>query len=189
MPLITHRSVTLKQDATVTAGNRSGQNDGASGQLPSQPVVPLRFMGAGNSTLLEHRVARAAKALLERQQYVSPVDLLVSLGWLTPAQVDDWRRGRVTCLERVVQANLHKLSTAMRHLRRWATDQSLNPRETVYVAHTRNRGRLRFSVSGKPDIERAYSTHWVSPLLAEAKRRRLAERQSLEREQLDGVVH
>ena len=45
-----------------------------------------------------------------------------------------------------------------------------------------------YGLFGKPDIERAYSTHWVSPLLAEAKRRRLAERQSLEREQLDGVV-
>lgn len=144
-------------------------------------------MGEGSSKLLEQRVARAAAALLERQQYVSPVDLLVGLGWLAPSQVEDWRRGRVKCLERVVQANLHKLSTAMRHVRRWATDHGLEPSETVYVAHTRDRRRLRFSVSGKPDIERAYSTHWVSPLLAEAKRRRLSEQQSLEREPLDDV--
>src|SRR5438067_10813534 len=31
---------------------------------------------------------------------------------------------------------------------------------------------------GDPDIERAYRTHWVSPELSEAKRRRLAERQA-----------
>lgn len=43
-------------------------------------------------------------------------------------------------------------------------------------------------MSGNPDIERTYSTHWVFPLLAEAKRRRRSERQSLERECLDDVV-
>lgn len=37
---------------------------------------------------------------------------------------------------------------------------------------------MRFSKSGDPSIERAYRTHWVSPELSEAKRARLAERQS-----------
>lgn len=130
------------------------------------------------SVPLEQRVVRAAEATLAKQQYVSPVDVLVGLGWLAPSYLDQWRQGRVKCLERVVQANLHKQSTAMRLFRRWAAARGLAASETAYVARTRDRRPLRFSVSGKADIERAYRTHWVSPKLSEAKRERLAERRS-----------
>jgi hypothetical protein len=82
----------------------------------------------------------------------------------------------VECLERVVQASLGKQSTAMRLMRRWASERGLTASETDYVARTRDRRRLRFSVSGKPEIERAYRTHWISPELSTAKRKRLAER-------------
>lgn len=51
------------------------------------------------------------------------------------------------------------------------------PSETGYVARTRDRRPLRFSVSGASGIERAYRTHWVAPELSAAKRERLAERQ------------
>jgi hypothetical protein len=57
-------------------------------------------------------------------------------------------------------------------------EQGLQPSETAYVARTRDRRPLRFSRSGDDAIERAYRTHWVSPELSEAKRQRLAERQS-----------
>jgi hypothetical protein len=55
-------------------------------------------------------------------------------------------------------------------------DRGLVPSETAYVARTRDRRPLRFSVSGDPAIERAYRTHWLSPALSEQKRQRLAER-------------
>jgi hypothetical protein len=59
-------------------------------------------------------------------------------------------------------------------LRRWARDNELKPSETDYVARTRDRRRLRFSVSGDAAIEQAYRTHWVSPDLSKRK----IERQS-----------
>lgn len=127
---------------------------------------------------LEQRVVRAAEAALAERQYVSAIDVLVGLGWLAQARLDEWRQGRAECLERVVQVNLHKLSTAMRLFRRWAERRGLKPSETAYVARTRDRRPLRFSVSGAAEIERAYRTHWVSPELSAAKRRRLADRQS-----------
>jgi short subunit dehydrogenase-like uncharacterized protein len=89
-----------------------------------------------------------------------------------------WRQGRAPYLERVVQASLGKISTAMRALPRWARAQGLQPRETAYVARTRDRRTLRFSASGNPSIERAYRTHWVSSALSEAKRARLDEQAS-----------
>jgi hypothetical protein len=122
---------------------------------------------------LSQLVARSAAELLAEKGYVAPVDVLVRMGWITPARVQEWVQGRVPCLERVVQANLGKISDAMRLLRRWAVDNGLQPSETAYVARTRDRRRLRFSVTGKAEIELAYRTHWVSPALSEAKRRRL----------------
>ena len=126
---------------------------------------------------LEQRVERAAEAALAKQPYVSTLDVLLGLGWLAPTHLDEWRQGRVPYLERVVQASLPKLSTAMRVFRRWAGRRGLVPSETGYVARTRDRRPLRFSVSGASEIERAYRTHWVSPALSAAKRERLAERQ------------
>lgn len=125
---------------------------------------------------LDRRVARACEDALAEQRYVSAVEVLARLGWLAPSHLDQWRQGRVDCLEHVVQANLHKQATALRLMRGWATERGLKASETDYVARTRDRRRLRFSVSGQTDIERAYRTHWVSSELSSAKRKRLAER-------------
>jgi hypothetical protein len=115
------------------------------------------------SSRLERRVMTAAQAALARQKFVTPIDVLIGVGWLEPAHVERWRHGRVAYLERVATANLHKLGTALRLLRRWAEHHGLTPRETVYITLTRDRRPLRFSASGDANIERAYRTHWVSP--------------------------
>ena len=127
---------------------------------------------------LEERVVRVAEAALAERNVVSPIDVLIGVGWLTPQAVDAWRQGRVEDLERLAQVNLHKLPAAMAVLRRWAAERGLRPSETAYLARTRDRRPLRFSRSGDAAIEVAYRTHWVSPALSEAKQRRLTERQS-----------
>ena len=121
------------------------------------------------------RVRLVAEQALAEKGYAAPIDVLVDLGWLAPIRVDEWRQGRLPALEGSVQANLSKVYDAMADFRRWARDRGLEPSRTRYVARTRDRRLLRFSVSGKPSIEEAYRTHWVSPRLSEAKRRRLAE--------------
>jgi hypothetical protein len=127
---------------------------------------------------LEQRVVRAAEAALGERRFVSPIDVLVGLGWLPPARIDEWRQGRVDCLERAMTVDPAKLSAALRVFRRWAQRRGLAPSETGYVARTHDRRSLRFSTSGDPDLERAYRTHWVSPELSAGKREHLAERQS-----------
>ena len=127
---------------------------------------------------LERRVIDAAEAALEARRLVTAIDVLAGLGWLPPSSEDAWRQGRIPYLERAVTANLDKVSRAMRHFRRWAESRGLKPSETAYVARTRDRRTLRFSKSGKPTVELAYRTHWVSPQLSKRKRERLAERQS-----------
>jgi hypothetical protein len=127
---------------------------------------------------IRRRVREVAERTLAEQHFVRPVDVLLGLGWLPPSDFDRWRQGRVPYLERVTQASLGKISTAMTEFGRWARERGLRPSETGYVARTRDRRPLRFSASGEPAIERAYRTHWISPELSERKRERLAERQN-----------
>jgi hypothetical protein len=77
-----------------------------------------------NQKKLEERIRAAGEAALARRKVVTPIDVLVGIGWLTPAQVEQWRRGQIPCLERVATANLPKLGIALRLLRRWAEGAS-----------------------------------------------------------------
>ena len=89
-----------------------------------------------------------------------------------------WRQGQIEFLESVVQANLSRISEAMKLFRSWANEKGLIASEIAYVARAPQRQRLRFSRCGNPTIERLYRTHWVSPELSERNRERLNEKAS-----------
>jgi hypothetical protein len=131
-----------------------------------------------NRSKLEARVIKAAEAALAARSYVSPVDVLLGIGWLNAAAVERWRRGQIDYLERVVQANLSRISEAMKLFRSWATAKRLIASETAYVRRAPSRPMLRFSKSGDPRIEQLYRTHWVSSELSQKKRERLAKKTS-----------
>ena len=96
-------------------------------------------MHPDNRKKLDDRVIRAAEAALAAQKYVSPVDVLVGIGWLDPGALARWQRGQVAYLEEVVQTNLPRISEAMKLFRSWATAKELSPSETHYVARTPSR--------------------------------------------------
>ncbi len=118
---------------------------------------------------LEQRVEQAAEAALAQQRFVGAIDILLGLCWLAPRHVDLWRQGRIEPLERVIQTNPNKVMGAMTAFQRWAQERGLHPSETDYVAQTRDRRQLQFSVSGDEAVERAYRTHWVSPDLSQRR--------------------
>jgi hypothetical protein len=70
-------------------------------------------MTAGAERRFQQRVARAAEDALAERDVVAPIDVLVGLGWLAPRRVDEWRQGRVDCLETVVEAGLGKISARL----------------------------------------------------------------------------
>jgi len=119
-------------------------------------------MANKNRTPLAGRVAKAAETALAAQKYVSPIDVLVGIGWLDPGAPDHWRRAQLDCLEEAVQTRPDRQSEFM----------------TLLHARTPQRQTLRFSESGDPSIEQFYRTQWVSPDLSEKKRERLAEKTS-----------
>jgi hypothetical protein len=110
------------------------------------------------------KVERAVAAILKKGKVVAPVDVLVVMGLLAPGQLEDWRRGRIPYLERVIDGNLARLSRLLRILRFHAHDLNLEPSIAVYLRRGRGpRLALRFTKSGNSKLEEAYARHFVWP--------------------------
>jgi hypothetical protein len=87
-------------------------------------------MNSKNRRSLAERVDEAAAAALAAQNYVSPIDVLVRIGWLDPGAVKRWQQGQVDYLEQVVATNSPRVSEAMKLFRSWAVARGLVPSET-----------------------------------------------------------
>lgn len=72
------------------------------------PLVPSReSAGMGrNRTETIGKTRRAVAEVLRRQGYVSAVDVLMQMGELEKAGLEDWRMGRVPFLEKILVGNL-----------------------------------------------------------------------------------
>lgn len=104
------------------------------------------------------KIVSAVARILARQRFVAPAELFVEMNLLPAADLERWKRGQIPVLERVIRCNLTKAGRILRLLRFHAHDLNLKPSITVY----QHKGhRLRFSRSGEPKIEEAYSTHLV----------------------------
>lgn len=110
------------------------------------------------------RIMRAVASILGRGRVVAPVDVLIQMGLLLPERLEDWRHGRVAYLERVIHCNLARLSRFFRILRFLSHDLNLVPSHTAYMRWGKGpKERLRFTKSGHPNLEEAYSKHFVWP--------------------------
>lgn len=105
-------------------------------------------------------VAKTAGNAVTQRGYATAIDVFIGLGWLSQRDLLSWKRGEIPFLERVVNANLSRISQAIKEFRAWAVKAQLKPSSTVYKhkSHT-----LRFSKSGHEGIEAAYRTHFVLP--------------------------
>jgi hypothetical protein len=72
-----------------------------------------------------------------------PIDVLVGMHLLTPEKVQDWRRGRIPDLERVINCNLTRLSRLLRILRFHVHDLNLVPSNPRHGKGRKQ--RLRFT--------------------------------------------
>lgn len=108
------------------------------------------------------KIVKAVDNELKSQNFVAPIRVFVLMGLLEAQDIDNWRKGRVPYLEKVIKCNLAKASRILRILRVHAHDLSLKPSITAY---RRTAGGvkipLRFSKYGDKNIEEAYSRHFV----------------------------
>jgi hypothetical protein len=108
-------------------------------------------------------IVKAAAGLLREKGFVAPVELFIRMDLLSPKSMEDWKRGRIPYLERVIRCNLSKASRILRILRKHAHDLDLKPSLTVYKRRTKgSRPLLRFSKTGDHNVEEAYACHFVS---------------------------
>ncbi|HEY1700384.1 MAG TPA: DUF2293 domain-containing protein [Trebonia sp.] len=122
------------------------------------------------------RIVSAAEDVLAKQKYVTPLDVCVRIGWLAPAHVDSWRQGRIASLEEALPVSADRFSELLQSLQRWAADKGLVSSEASYVAATRDRRELRFTVGRA--TERAWHANWTSPDLTARQSARIAARQA-----------
>lgn len=99
------------------------------------------------------QVERAVAAILASSKVVAPVDVIVQLGWLSTADLENWRFGRVPYLERVIRCNLTRLSRFLRILGFHCHELNLTASQTAYVKWARA-GRQRCA-SPRPAILRS----------------------------------
>jgi hypothetical protein len=118
-----------------------------------------------NRNDLAAKLCAVTTDLFREKGYVAFVDVFVKLGYLDPRQCEDWRMKRVPYLERVIQANLSRITFVMKTVRQNCRRGHCRESWTGY--HSWGKGPkmpLRFSKSGDPAIERAYATHFLKPL-------------------------
>jgi len=95
-------------------------------------------------------IVRAVENLLREKGSVAPVELFIRMDLLSPKSAEDWRRGRISYLERVIRYNLSKASRILSILRMHAHDLDLKPSLTVYKRWTKgSRPLLRFFKNGR----------------------------------------
>ena len=95
--------------------------------------------------------------------YVCSVDVLLKLGYITQGDYENWRLGKIEYLEKACDANLHKLSTVNKLIRKFATEWSLEASWTGYNKYGKGpKKRLIFSMTRDSKIEYAYATHYLN---------------------------
>ena len=110
------------------------------------------------------RIVKATEDLLREKGFVAPIELFIRMDLLSPASVEDWRRGRIPYLERAIECNLSKAARILRILRMHAHDLDLRPVSTVYKRWTKGpRMLLQFSKTDDRAVEEAYARHFLSP--------------------------
>jgi hypothetical protein len=108
------------------------------------------------------RIMQAVAAALHSHHFVSPLQVFLALGVLERQAVEEWRKGHIPYLERVLKCNLAKASRILRILRLHAHDLNLKPSMTVHRRKLHGRTLpLQFSKSGDHHLEEAYARHFV----------------------------
>ena len=94
-----------------------------------------------NDKELIGKVHSAVYHQCQRRGYAAPVDVLMEIGVLPKQKYEDWRFGRVDCLERVCIVNLRKLSFIMRQMRVYAQKTGLKPSFCYYKQRSVKNGQ------------------------------------------------
>jgi len=116
-----------------------------------------------NNTDLRNKIKLVGKEIIEEKRYLSSIDVLLKLEYLSEKDYENWRFGKVEYLEKVCGVNLKKLSTINKTIKEISGQWNLKKSWTAYNKYGKGKKiRLRFSKSGNEQIEEAYATHYMN---------------------------
>lgn len=108
------------------------------------------------------KVKQIATELIYEKGYLSPVEVLLKLDYLSISDYEAWRFGNISYLEKACMVNLNKLSLINREIKKVAAVLKLENSWTAYKKFGKGaKPILQFSKSGDKKIEEAYATHYV----------------------------
>jgi hypothetical protein len=115
-----------------------------------------------NRNQIQIKVKQICHELVFKQGYISSIDVLQNLGYLTNENVKSWRFGKIPYLEKVCNTNLASLSFINKEIRQIAKELNLKNSLTVYMKYGKGvKIKLRFSKTGDENNEKFYSTHYI----------------------------
>jgi len=116
-----------------------------------------------NNITLEKEIKKIINELSGKKGYISSIDVLIKLNYLSQTDYNNWRNGKIEYLEKVCKTNLNKLKTINKIIRQVSKKMNFEPSWTAYNKYGKGaKQRLRFCKSGNENIERAYSTHYIN---------------------------
>lgn len=129
----------------MTAGPRRGRAPTRRpGAGPRRPIDLATF----RDDPLYPKLTRAVGAILTRGKVVAPIEVLVEMQLLTRRDIDDWRRGLVPYLERVIRGNLTRLLSAVTLGRSSVVTQRQSPSVTMGDRRSLSTRGIRPAVAG-----------------------------------------
>jgi hypothetical protein len=115
-----------------------------------------------NRNDLIEKMNEASSVVLREKGYICFVDVLIRMERLSKEDYEAWRFRQVPYLERVITANLPRINLMLRTFHQNAKEGGLRASKTLYVSWGKGaKVSLRFSKSGDPHLEEAYSTHFL----------------------------
>lgn len=115
-----------------------------------------------NRTESKNKIEKISNRLIADKGFICSIDILCELEILSKGQINDWRFGKISYLEKVCSKNLGALTFINRTIKEIAKDKNLKPSWTAYNKFGKGaKSRLIFSKTKDDNIENAYATHYI----------------------------
>ncbi len=85
-----------------------------------------------NNSDLKNKIKLIGKEIIEEKGYLSSIDVLLKLEYLSEKDYENWRFGKVDYLEKVCGVNLKKLSTINKTIKEISGQWNLKKSWTAY---------------------------------------------------------
>jgi len=108
------------------------------------------------------KVVNSFTDILKSSKIISPILIFKSIGLLNQINIDNWKKGIVPYLEKVIECNLSKANRILRLISFHPHDLDMKRSLTVYKRQVKGKKiLLKFSKTGDSKLEIAYATHFI----------------------------